>query len=138
LTVSKLDEIVMVKKRSRWASPDIESHLPDVQSPDEVVRGDFARGLCPCHAGWELFEQHVSLAFRLLRDPSHVVRAQALHVFEDAAQMMLAEELRYHLEPGEEKIGEKRCLYRSMEQRLEARRNNKIRKLQRRRRRDAG
>ena len=123
----------MVKKRSRWASSNIERRLPDMQSPDEVVRGDVARGLCPCHAGWEVFEQHVSLAFRLLRDPSHVVRAHALHVFEDAARMMLAEDLRYHLEAGEEKIGEKRCRYRSIEQRLEARRNNRIRKLQRRR-----
>ena len=125
----------MVKKRSRWANSNIEIRVQNVQSPDEVVRAKLARGLCPCHAGWEVFEQHVSLAFRLLRDPSRAVRANALHVFEDAAHMKSAEDLRYHLEPGEEKIGEKRCRYRSIEQRLEARRNNRVRKFQRRRRR---
>jgi len=119
----------MVKKRARWATSNIERRLPDLQSPDEVVRGDVARALCPCHADWEVFEQHVGLVFRLLRDPSHVVRAHALHVFEDAARMTLAEDLRYHLEAGEEKIGEKRaCHFRSIEERLEARRNRKLRK----------
>ena len=124
----------MVKKRVSWVAPDIEHRLQDLQSPDEVVRGDVARALCPCHAGWEVFEQHVRLVFRLLRDPSHVVRAHALHVFEDAARMTLAEDLRYHLAVGEEKIGEKRCRYRSMEERLEARRNRKIRRLKTRQR----
>jgi hypothetical protein len=125
----------MVLKRARWATPDIERRLPDLQSPDEVARGNVARSLCPCHAGWEVFEQHVGLVFRLLRDPSHVVRAHALHVFEDAARMQSAEDLRYYLEAGEEKIGEKRaCHFRSMEERLEARRNRKIRKLKTRHR----
>ena len=61
----------MVKKRARWANSKIERRLPDSQSPDEVVRGDVARSLCPCHAGWEVFEQHVGLVFRLLRDPPY-------------------------------------------------------------------
>jgi hypothetical protein len=102
----------------------------DLQSPDEVVRGDAVRSLCPCHAGWEAFEQNVSIVFRSLRDRSRVVRAHALHVFEDAARMQSAEELHYFLERGEERIGEKRCRFRSMEQRLEARRRNRIRRLQ--------
>jgi hypothetical protein len=118
----------MVAKRARWTKPDISGRLQESQSPNEVVRGDFARALCPCHAGWELFEQHVGLVFRLLRDPSHVVRAHALHVLEDAARMQSAEELHYYLEAGEEKIGEKRALHRSMEERLEARRNRKLKK----------
>lgn len=123
----------MVKKRARWATSNIERRV--LQSPDEVVRGDVARSLCPCHAGREVFEQHAGLVFQLLRDPSHVVRAHALHVFEDAVRMQAAEDLRYYLEAGEEKIGEKRaCHFRSMEQRLEARRNRKIRKLKTRHR----
>jgi hypothetical protein len=126
----------MVKKRARWATSNIERLLPDLQSRDEVGRRHTVRALCPCHAGWEAFEQHVDIVFRSLRDPSRIVRAHALHVFEDAAQMMLAEDLRYHLEAGEEKLGEQRALGRSMEQRLEARRSSKIRKLQRRRRPD--
>ncbi len=124
----------MLKKCARWATSNIELLLPDLKSPDEVWRHHTVRALCPCHAGWEAFEQHVGIVLKSLRDPSHIVRADALHVFEDAARMMLEEDLRYHLEAGEEKIGEKRCRYRSIEQRLEARRNNKIRKLQRRRR----
>jgi hypothetical protein len=133
VTASRTVEVNMVKKRARWTTPNIELLLPDLQSPDEVGRRHTVRALCPCHAGWEAFEQHVGIVFRSLRDPSHIVRAHALHVLEDAARMMLAEDLRYHLEAGEEKLGEKRCRYRSMEQRLEARRNNRIRKLQRRR-----
>lgn len=124
----------MVKKRARWATSNIERLLPDVQSSDEEVRGDAVRALCPCHAGWQVFEQHVGIVFRSLRDRSHVVRAHALHVFEDAAHMQSAADLSYHLEAGEERIGEKRaCHFRSMEQRLEARRKSKIRKSKRRR-----
>ena len=125
----------MVQKRSRWTPSTIEQRLPDARSPDEVVRGDVARGLCPCHVGWEVFERHVSLVFQLLKDPSHVVRAQALHVFEDAGRMTLAEDMRYQEEAGSEKIGEKRAFLRSIEERLEARRTSKIRKLRGRRRR---
>lgn len=120
----------MEKKRDSGATSINERLDRDLQSPDEVVRGDAVRSLCPCHAGWEAFEQHVSVMFRSLRDRSHVVRAHALHVFEDAVRMQSAEELRYYLEPGEEKIGEKRCRFRSMEQRLEARRRNRIRRFQ--------
>jgi hypothetical protein len=132
-TAAKTLEVVLVKKRAGWATPNTERLVRDLQSLDEVVRGDAVRSLCPCHAGWEGFEQHVSIVFRSLRDRSRVVRAHALHVFEDAARMQGAEDLRYYLEPGEERIGEKRaCHFRSMEQRLEARRLNKIRKLRRR------
>jgi hypothetical protein len=60
----------------------------------------------------------------------------ALHVFDDAAVMQSKEELKYYLEPGEEKIGEKRALhFRPLERRLEARAN---RKLERRRKRNRG
>ena len=123
----------MVKKRARWAAPDMERLLPDLQSPDEEARGDAVRGLCPCHAGWEAFEGHVSDVLRMLRDPSRGVRAQALHVLGDAARMQHAEELRYYLEAGEEKIGEKGASvrFRSMEERLEARRDRKVRKRKR-------
>jgi hypothetical protein len=101
---SKLVEEVMVLKRARSAAPDIERRLPDLQPPEEVERGNFARSLCPCHAGWEVFEQHVGLVIRLLSDRSHVVRAQALHVFEDAVRMQAAEDLRYYLRPEKRKL----------------------------------
>jgi hypothetical protein len=51
--------------------------------------------------------------------------------------MQSAADLRYSVEPGEERIGEKRALgYRSMAQRLEARRDRKVRKSKRRCQRD--
>lgn len=135
LGILKLFEDLMVLKLISEPAEDIESRLQDSQSPDEVVRGNVVRSLCPCHAGWDVFEQHVGLVYRLLRDPSHVVRAHALHVLEDAVRMQSAEDLRYYLEPGEEKIGEKRaCYFRPMEERLEARRNRKMRKLKTRHR----
>ena len=104
-----LVELVMVKKRAHWDSPDIKRSVADLQVSDEVVRGDAVRSLCPCHVGWEVFEQHVGVVLQLLRDPSHIVRAHALHVFEDAARMQSAEDLRFYVEVGEERIGEKRA-----------------------------
>jgi hypothetical protein len=125
----------MVQKRARWAAPDIERRLPDLQSPDEEARAHAVRSLCPCHAGWEAFEGHVGDVLRLLRDRSRGVRAHALHVFEDAARMQSAADLSYHLEAGEERIGEKRAQrFRSIQERLEARRNSRIRKRKRRHR----
>ena len=133
VTASRLVELVMVKKRARWATPDIRRLVADLQVSDEVVRGDTVRSLCPCHAGWEVFEQHVGVVLRKLRDSSHVVPADALHVFEDAARMLATEDLQYYLEAGEERIGEKRAQgFRSMEDRLEARRNRKLRKRKKR------
>ena len=123
----------MGKKRARWARPNAETRVHNFQSPDDEARGDAVRGFCPCHAGWEVFESHVSDVLRMLRDRSRGVRAQALHVFDDAARMQMQEELKYYLEPGEEKIGEKRAQrFRSIAERLEARRNNQIRKSKRR------
>ena len=118
----------MGKRAARWARPDIKTILGNLNVSDEAVRGDAVRYLCPCHAGWELFEDHVVVLNRLLKDPSDVVRRHALHVFEDAARMQSRGDLEYCVEADEEKIGEKRARYRSMEQRLEARRARKISK----------
>lgn len=118
----------MVTKRARWATPDIECLLRNLESPDEEVRGDAVRGLCPCHAGWDVFEQQVSVVLLSLKDRSREVRAQALHVLEDAARLQIAGDLRYYHVPGEERIGEKRARFRSIAQRLEARRDRRNRK----------
>lgn len=120
----------MGKKRARWARPDIRQLVADLQVTDDAVRGDTVRSLCPCHVGWDVFEQHVGALSRFLRDKNRVVRRQALHVFEDAVRMQLAEDLFYCVEPGEQRIGEKRARhFRSIEERLQARRNRKIEKL---------
>ena len=124
----------MGKKSRRWARPDVNDRLGDLKASDEVRRGDGVRSFCPCHAGWEVFEQHVSEVMRLLKDRSRVVRAHALHVLEDAARMQSTADLSYSLDPGEAKLDEKRACsrYRSMEDRLEARRDKRIRKHKRR------
>ena len=118
----------MGKKIARWARPDIKDLVTRIQESDDGVGGDGVRSFCPCHAGWEAFEQNIRIVLRHLKNPNRLVRADALHVFEDAARMQIAEELKYYVEAGETKIGEKRASarYRSIQERLEARRNRKI------------
>ena len=124
----------MVKKRARWGAPDIESLLPRLQSHDEEARGDAVRSLCPCHAGWDVFEGHVGRVLRMLRDPSRGVRAHALHVFEDAARMQHADEFEYDIQEAEEMVRRKRASrFRPEESRLETIQREKIRRHRRRR-----
>ena|SRR5689334_17589045 len=120
----------MVLKRARWAKPDIEAAVKNLDESDEVLRGNAVRAFCPCRAGWNAFEQHVDVVIRHLADPSRAVRKNALHVFEDAVRMQSREDLQYYVEDGEEKIGEKRACarYRSMEERLQARRDKRNRR----------
>lgn len=120
----------MGKKSARWARPDINDSLADLHVSDEVRRGDSVRALCPCHGRWEAFEQHITEVLHSLNDPSPVVRAQALHVFDEAARMQLAADLSDSLEPGETKLDDKRASarFRSMQDRIEARRDRKLRK----------
>ncbi|HEU4479559.1 MAG TPA: hypothetical protein VFR80_13660 [Pyrinomonadaceae bacterium] len=121
----------MGKKSRRWAKPDI--NVADTKASDADVRGDAVRALCPCHVGWEVFEQNISVVVRHLRDRSRIVRAQALHVFEDAARMQLAEDLKLQLEPGEELIRQKHAQhFPSIVERLRASRNIRFRKRKRR------
>ena len=117
----------MALKRARWPKPDIERAVTEAQLSDEVLRGRAVCEFCPCRAGWSAFEEHITLVTRGLRDSSRNVRRSALHVFHDAVRMQLAEDLQYCVEEGEEKIGEKRAgaRYRSMEQRLLARRDKR-------------
>lgn len=124
----------MVAKRERWAVPDMERLVPDLKSPDEVTRGGAVRALCPCHAGWEAFEEHVGDVMRATRDRSRDVRACALHVFADAARMQHEAEFDYYVREVDERLRRKRASrFRPGEGGLEARRRNKIRKRRRRR-----
>jgi hypothetical protein len=59
----------------------------DLRSPIEAARAKAVRSLCPCQAGWETFESHLDLVDRLKHDDSLLVRAQALHLYEDAREM---------------------------------------------------
>jgi hypothetical protein len=126
----------MSKKSASWTKPEIGALVSNSDATNQAVRTDSVRGFCPCHAGWEVFEEHVGDVLRALRTGNREERAHALHVFDDAARMQLAEERRYYVEPGEERIGEKRACarFRSIEERLEARRDRRSRKRQRRHR----
>jgi len=78
----------MKKNKNDACAPlDLDQLLLDLRSPDENIRGRAVRLLCPCHAGWTLFEQHIDLVNQLKKDPSPTVRAHALHVFQDAVEM---------------------------------------------------
>ena len=122
---------LMEKKARRGVKPDI--NVADTKASDATVHGDAVCELCPCHVGWEVFEQNVQVVLRHLRDGSRVVKAQALHVIEDAARMQLAEDLKLQLEPGEELIGEKHAQhFPSIAERLMASRNIRIKNRKRR------
>lgn len=91
------------KKQDEPRAFDDERLLLNAQSPDEEVRGDAVRSLCPCHAGWEAFERNVSVVLHALRDRSRSVRAHALHVFDDAARMQHVAESVYESGDTEER-----------------------------------
>lgn len=126
----------MAAKRSRWKSTDAESRPPDPKPPDGEARGQGVGEFCPCHVGWEVFESHVGEVMRAMRDPDRAVRAGALHVFNDAAKMQREADLGFYQadeEDRESRIGEKRAqCFRSVEQRLEARRDSRERRRRRR------
>lgn len=119
----------MRKRAARWVKRDLTDLAADIRVPDESVPGDEVCELCPCHVGWEKFEENVSAVLHHLRAGTRVVKAQALHVYDDASRIEARYDLAYWLEPGEERIGERRARgLRSIEQRLEAIKNNKIRR----------
>src|SRR5262245_4868048 len=123
----------MGKKQARWARPDSKIIVGNLNVSDEAVRGDAVRYFCPCHGGWELFEQHVDVLTRFLKDPSREVRRQALHVFEDANRMHSRSDLDYSRAHDEEKSRDKRASrWRSMEERSEALRDSRLKKRKRR------
>ena len=122
----------MGKRAARWARPDSKTIIGNLNVSDEGVRADAVRYFCPCHAGWELFEEQVSVLTKLLKDPSEAVRRNALHVFEDANQMHSRSDLDYYLELREEKIRDKRApRLRSREKRSEVLRERRIKKRKR-------
>jgi len=75
------------KKHASHAAIDPVRLLADLQSANEVVRAKAVGSLCPCRAGWDVFEQHMEIVDCLKKDPSQRVRARALHIFEDTGEM---------------------------------------------------
>jgi hypothetical protein len=79
------------------AATEVASLLEAMRSPDEAVRAEAVRRVCPCHVPWEVFFQVRKAAQRLQRDPSPLVRANARHVEEDAREVAALEALRERL-----------------------------------------
>ena len=75
------------RKHANCDAVDLMRLLLDLESSNEDVRVKALRSLCPCRAGWGIFEQHMDVVARLKKDPSPRVRARALHIFEDAGEM---------------------------------------------------
>ena len=117
----------MAKKRESSNKPD-----SDHQERNEESSTQTGEVVCPCWAGWEAFEKNVRFVLRQLKAGSHSERAYALHVFHDAMRIQSQYDLEYALEPGEHLLDEKRaCNFRSMEQRIEAKRDRTTRRRKR-------
>ena len=77
-------------RKQRWQTPriiDLERVLADLDAPDECIRAQAVRDLCPCRVGYALYEQHQPEVKRLQKDPGALVRKAALHVEEDAFRL---------------------------------------------------
>ncbi|HLV81063.1 MAG TPA: hypothetical protein VKT32_12315 [Chthonomonadaceae bacterium] len=66
---------------------DMNALRADLDSPDAATRARAVRSICPCRMGWQHFEEIIGLLERMKKDPDPMVRANALHVFQDAAEM---------------------------------------------------
>ena len=94
------------ERRSRpFAAADLARIQTELQSPDEVVRAGAVWQLCPCRVSWEVFDQARKIAQRMQRDPSPLVRANALHVEEDAREVLALEALWQRVQEVEEETG---------------------------------
>ena len=91
------------KRRSRpVGEADVERILTDLQSEDEVTRANAVRQICPCRMPWEVFDRLRKAAKPLQKDPSPLVRANDLHIEEDAREVASLEALHERLQEREE------------------------------------
>jgi hypothetical protein len=118
-----------MRRKKKFAEVDRELLLSDLQSPDEVVRAKAVGSLCPCHNGWEVFEQHANIVSHLTKDSSPAVRASALHVFEDAIHIQSIGDAEYRFQCVEDTLRKKRApLLRGEETELGVRRSGRFKK----------
>ena len=61
--------------------------LDQLGSPDPEARIEALHSLCPCAAGFPLYERFRGEVKRLQKDPDPRVRAAALHVERDACEI---------------------------------------------------
>jgi len=71
-------------RRGCRPGPDLDLLLAQLRSPDEQVRVKALHRVCPCAAGFLIYERFRTEVKRLQKDPSPQVRAAALHVEQDA------------------------------------------------------
>ena len=78
----------MARTRRRCQrAPDPGAVLARLGSPDPQDRVRALRGICPCAAGFPLYERFRGEVQRLQKDPGPRVRAAALHVERDACEI---------------------------------------------------
>jgi hypothetical protein len=82
---------------------DVERILAGLRSEDELTRAHAVREICPCRMPWEVFDRLRKAARLLRKDPSPMVRANALHVEEDAREVASLEALAERLQEWEER-----------------------------------
>jgi hypothetical protein len=88
------------------AEADVERILTGMQSDDEITRANAVREICPCRMPWEVFDRLRKAARPLRKDPSPLVRANALHIEEDARHIASLEALSERLQEWEEREAE--------------------------------
>ena len=72
------------KRRGCQPGPDPGVLAAQLRSPDEQVRVKALHRVCPCGAGFLVYERVRGEVKRLQKDPSPRVRAAALHAEQDA------------------------------------------------------
>ncbi len=79
----------MAKRTRRHCRPaaDHDAVLARLRSPSAQARVRALHSICPCAAGFPLYERFRSEIKRLQKDPDPGVRAAALHVEHDACEI---------------------------------------------------
>lgn len=75
------------KRRGCRPAPDAGALLAQLRSADEDVRVMALHRVCPCGAGFVVYERFRAEVKRLQKDPSPRVRAAALHAEQDACEI---------------------------------------------------
>lgn len=88
-----------------FGAGDVTRILGALESPDELIRAQAVRELCPCRVSWPVFHLWRKVVQRMRRDPSPLVRANARHVEEDAREVLALEALREKVQESEEEAG---------------------------------
>ena len=87
---------------------DVRRILTAMQSEDEITRANAVREIFPCRMQWELFERLRKAARPLRKDPSPLVRANALHIEKDAGHIASLEALSERVQEWKEREEESR------------------------------